>query len=193
MPPVMGAAAFLLAEISGTPYIEVIKVAAILPVSICISGSDDLPRGSKARSARHACSELPKFRELKKEIHLLLPIPILIVLLAFDFTPFIAAFYAICSAVVVSWFRRSTRMGPKKILEALANGARSSLSVGATVGVIGIVIGVTSLSGLANYFQQFVIFLSGGHLALLVLLIIIAGIFVGMGMPTTPSMSSSSS
>ena len=78
-------------------------------------------------------------------------------------------------------------MGPKKIGEALVSGARSSLSVGATVGVIGIVIGVTSLTGLANYFQQFVIYLSGGHLFLVVLLIIIAGIFVGMGMPTTPS------
>jgi TRAP transporter 4TM/12TM fusion protein len=132
-------------------------------------------------------SELPKIKELMKEVHLLLPIPILITLLAFDMTPFIAAFYSICSAVVVSWFRKSTRMGPKKIFEALANGARSSLSVGATVGVIGIVIGTTSLTGLANYFQQFLIFLSGGHLFLVILLIIIAGVFVGMGMPTTPS------
>jgi TRAP-type uncharacterized transport system fused permease subunit len=55
------------------------------------------------------------------------------------------------------------------------------------VGVIGIVMGVTNLTGLANYFQQFIIFLSGGHLLLLVLLLIVAGIFIGMGLPTTPS------
>jgi TRAP transporter 4TM/12TM fusion protein len=188
MPPVMGAAAFLLAEISGTPYIEVIKVAAI-PACLYFASVaamiylEAVKRGLRGMPA----SELPKFSELKKEIHLLLPIPILIVLLAFEFTPFIAAFYSICAAVVVSWLRKDTRMGPKKILDALVRGARASLSVGATVGVIGIVIGVTSLTGLANYFQQFVIFLSGGHLALLVLLIIVAGIFVGMGMPTTPS------
>jgi TRAP-type uncharacterized transport system fused permease subunit len=78
-------------------------------------------------------------------------------------------------------------MGPQKIFNALVGGARSSLSVGATVGVIGIVIGATSLTGLANYFQQFLIYLSGGHHFLVILLIIIAGIFVGMGMPTTPS------
>ncbi len=122
-----------------------------------------------------------------KEVHLLLPIPILIALLAVDFTPFIAAFYSICATVVVSWFRKETRMGPKKVFQALVAGARSSLSVGATVGVIGIVIGVTNLTGLANYFQQFVIYLSGGHLFLFILLVTIAGLFVGMGLPTTPS------
>jgi TRAP transporter 4TM/12TM fusion protein len=188
MPPVMGAAAFLLAEISGTPYVEVIKVAAIpaclyfLSVGVIIY-LEAVKRGLRGMPA----SELPQIRELMKEIHLLLPIPILIVLLALDFTPFIAAFYSICSTVVLSWFRKSTRMGPKKIFEALVGGARSSLSVGATVGIIGIVIGVTNLTGLANYFQQFVIYLSGGHLFLLIFLIIIAGIFIGMGLPTTPS------
>jgi TRAP transporter 4TM/12TM fusion protein len=188
MPPVMGAAAFLLAEISGTPYIEVIKVAAI-PACLYFASVaviiylEAVKRGLRGMPA----SELPKFSQLKKEIHLLLPIPILIVLLSFEMTPFIASFYSICATVIVSWARKDTRMGTKKILDALVRGARASLSVGATVGVIGIVIGVTSLTGLANYFQQFVIFLSGGHLALLVLLIIIAGIFVGMGMPTTPS------
>jgi TRAP transporter 4TM/12TM fusion protein len=188
MPPVMGAAAFLLAEISGTPYVEVIKVAAIpaclyfLSVGVIIY-LEAVKRGLRGMPA----SELPQIRELMKEIHLLLPIPILIALLALDITPFIAAFYSICSTVVLSWFRKETRMGPKKIFEALVGGARSSLSVGATVGIIGIVIGVTNLTGLANYFQQFVIYLSGGHLFLLIFLIIIAGIFIGMGLPTTPS------
>jgi TRAP transporter 4TM/12TM fusion protein len=188
MPPVMGAAAFLLAEISGTPYIDVIKVAAI-PACLYFASVgviiylEAVKRGLRGMPA----SELPKFSQLKKEIHLLLPIPILIVLLTFEMTPFIAAFYSICATVIVSWFRKDSRMGPKKIFAALVGGARASLSVGATVGVIGIVIGVTSLTGLANYFQQFLIFLSGGHLFLVILLIIIAGIFVGMGMPTTPS------
>jgi TRAP transporter 4TM/12TM fusion protein len=188
MPPVMGAAAFLLAEISGTPYIEVIKVAAI-PACLYFASVgviiylEAVKRGLRGMPA----SELPKVRELMQKIHLLFPIPILIALLALEFTPFIAAFYSICATIALSWLRKDTRMGPKKIYEALVSGARSSLAVGATVGVIGIVIGVTSLTGLANYFQQFVIYLSGGHLFLVVLLIIIAGLFVGMGMPTTPS------
>jgi TRAP transporter 4TM/12TM fusion protein len=188
MPPVMGAAAFLLAEISGTPYVEVIKVAAI-PACLYFASVgviiylEAVKRGLRGMPA----SELPRLRELMKKIHLLFPIPILIALLALEFTPFIAAFYSIGATIVLSWFRKDTRMGPQKVYEALVSGARSSLSVGATVGVIGIVIGVTSLTGLANYFQQFVIYLSGGSLFLLILLIIIAGIFVGMGMPTTPS------
>jgi TRAP transporter 4TM/12TM fusion protein len=188
MPPIMGAAAFLLAEFSGTPYIEVIKISAVpaclyfLSVAVIIY-LEAVKRGLKGMPA----SELPKMKELAREIHLLFPIPILIVLLAFDITPFIAAFYTICATVILSWFRKDTRMTPKKILEALVSGARSSLSVGATVGVIGIVMGVTNLTGLANYFQHFIIYLSGGHLLLLILLLIVAGIFIGMGLPTTPS------
>lgn len=188
MPPIMGAAAFLLAEFSGTPYIEVIKIAAIpaclyfLSVAVIIY-IEAVKRGLKGMPA----SELPQMKVLAREIHLLFPIPILIVLLALDMTPFIAAFYTICATVVLSWFRKETRMTPKKIIQALVSGARSSLSVGATVGVIGIVMGVTNLTGLANYFQHFIIYLSGGHLLLLILLLIVAGIFIGMGLPTTPS------
>ena len=120
-------------------------------------------------------------------MHLLLPVPILIVLLAFDMTPFIAAFYTIGLTIIVSWFRKETRMGFTKILEALSEGARGAVSVGSIVGVLGIVMGVCSLTGLPNYFSQFIIYLSGGYLFSLVLLIIVAGLFIGMGLPTTPS------
>jgi TRAP transporter 4TM/12TM fusion protein len=188
MPPVMGAAAFLLAEISGTPYVQVIKIAAI-PACLYFASVgviiylEAVKRGLKGMPA----SELPRIRELMQSAYLLLPIPFLIVLLAFDITPFIAAFYAICATVAVSWMRKETRMGPKKIYQALVTSAKASLAVGSTVGVIGIVIGVTNLTGLANYFQQFVLYLSGGHLFLLIVLILIAGLFIGMGLPTTPS------
>jgi TRAP-type uncharacterized transport system fused permease subunit len=111
----------------------------------------------------------------------------LIALLALDFTPFVAAFYTICATIVVSWFRKESRMGLSKIVTALVEGARSSLTVGAIVGVLGIVMGACSLTGLPNYFNQFVVLLSGGYLFLLICLIIIAGLFIGMGLPTTPS------
>src|SRR3990172_5039595 len=188
MPPVMGAAAFLLAEISGTPYVQVIKIAAI-PACLYFASVgviiylEAVKRGLKGMPA----SELPQVRELMKEIHLLLPIPILIALLAMDITPFVAAFYTICATIVVSWFRKESRMGPAKIVTALVEGARSSITVGAIVGVIGIVMGTCSLTGLPNYFNQFIVFLSGGYLFLLICLIIIAGLFIGMGLPTTPS------
>jgi TRAP transporter 4TM/12TM fusion protein len=188
MPPVMGAAAFLLAEISGTPYVQVIKIAAI-PACLYFASVgiiiylEAVKRGLKGMPA----SELPQVREIMKEIHLLLPIPILIALLALDLTPFVAAFYTICATIVVSWLRKESRMGPSKIATALVEGARSSLTVGSIVGVLGIVMGACSLTGLPNYFNQFVVFLSGGHLFLLICLVIIAGLFIGMGLPTTPS------
>jgi TRAP transporter 4TM/12TM fusion protein len=188
MPPVMGAAAFLLAEISGTPYVQVIKIAAI-PACLYFASVgviiylEAVKRGLKGMSA----SELPSIREVMKGIHLLLPIPILIVLLAMELTPFVAAFYTICATIVVSWFRKESRMGLSKIIRALTEGARSSITVGSIVGVLGIVMGACSLTGLPNYFNQFVVFLSGGHLFLLICLIIIAGLFIGMGLPTTPS------
>jgi TRAP transporter 4TM/12TM fusion protein len=188
MPPVMGAAAFLLAEISGTPYVEVIKIAAI-PACLYFASVgviiyiEAVKRGLRGMPA----SELPQIREVWNEIHLVLPIPILIVLLILDVTPFIAAFYTIGATVGVSWLRKEFRMGPGKILEALVGGARSSVTVGAVVGVLGIVMGTCNLTGLPNYFSQFVTYLSGGHLFLLILLIIFAGLFIGMGLPTTPS------
>jgi TRAP transporter 4TM/12TM fusion protein len=188
MPPVMGAAAFLLAEISGTPYIEVIKIAAI-PACLYYAAVAVIIRleAVKLNLKGLPASELPKYRDVFRQLHLLLPIPILIVLLAFEMTPFIAAFYTILATIIVSWFRKETRMGFSKILEALSEGARGAVSVGSIVGVLGIVMGVCSLTGLPNYFSQFVIYLSGGYLFSLVLLIIIAGLFIGMGLPTTPS------
>jgi TRAP transporter 4TM/12TM fusion protein len=188
MPPVMGAAAFLLAEISGTPYIRVIKVAAI-PACLYFAsvGIIIYLEAVKRRLRGMPASELPQIPEIMKEIHLLLPIPILIVLLVMDLTPFVAAFYTICATIIVSWFRKESRMGLSKIIRALVEGARSSITVGSIIGVLGIVMGACSLTGLPNYFNQFVIFLSGGHLFLLICLIIIAGLFIGMGLPTTPS------
>lgn len=188
MPPVMGAAAFLLAEISGTPYIEVIKIAAI-PACLYYASVAVIIRleAVKLNLQGLPASELPKYRDIFRKLHLLLPIPILIVMLAFDMTPFIAAFYTIIATIIVSWFRRETGMGFSKILEALSEGARGAVAVGSIVGVLGIVMGVCSLTGLPNYFSQFVIYLSGGYLFLLTFLIILAGLFIGMGLPTTPS------
>jgi len=188
MPPIMGAGAFLLAEISGTPYIEVIKVAAIPAILYFFSVGFIIYLEAVKRGLRGMpSSELPQIKELLRELHLLLPIPILIALLVIGYTPYVAAFYTICATVVVSWLRKETRMGPKKIFDALVNGATSSLTVGATVGVIGIVVGVTGLTGLANYFSQFITYLAGGQLLFVILLLIISGIFIGMGLPTTPS------
>ncbi|MHB8773050.1 MAG: TRAP transporter permease [Syntrophales bacterium] len=188
MPPVMGAAAFLLAEISGTPYITVIKIAAIPAILYYASVAVIIRLEAVKQNLQGLpASELPKFSDVARRLHLLLPVPILIVLLAFDITPFIAAFYTIGMTIIVSWFRKETGMGFSKIIEALAEGARGAVSVGSIVGVLGIVMGVCSLTGLPNYFSQFIIYLSGGYLFSLVLLIIIAGLFVGMGLPTTPS------
>ena len=188
MPPVMGAAAFLLAEISGTPYVQVIKIAAI-PACLYFASVgviiylEAVKRGLRGMPA----SELPQVREVMQQLYLLLPIPILIALLAADITPFVAAFYTIGATIAVSWFRKESRMGISKIITALVEGARSSIFVGSIVGVLGIVMGACSLTGLPNYFNQFVVFLSGGHLFLLICLVIIAGLFIGMGLPTTPS------
>ncbi len=121
MPPVMGAAAFLLAEITGTPYVEVIKIAAI-PACLYYAAVAFIIRLEAVKRGLRGLpsSELPKFGDVFRQIHLLLPIPILIVLLAFDMTPFIAAFYTIGATIIVSWFRKSSRMGLSKIIESLS-------------------------------------------------------------------------
>jgi len=85
----------------------------------------------------------------------------------------------------VSWFRKETRIGPKRFLEASRLGAENSLKIGATVGVIGIIIGVLTYSGLVLTFADIVIELAAGRLAMTILLIALASLVLGMGVPVT--------
>jgi len=187
LPPIMGAAAFLIAAFTDTSYLEIIKLAAV-PAILYFLGVGMMVHFIAAREGLKGLpkDQLPKlWTVIRQRGHLLLPIPILLTVLIAGFSPQRAAFAAIMSAVLLSYVRRDTRMGPRELLDALVSGARNSLTVGATAGVIGIIIGVVTMTGLGIKFSAIVLSLSGGILPITILLTAVGGYIIGMGVTIT--------
>ncbi len=187
LPPIMGAAAFLIAAFTDTPYLEIIKLAAV-PAILYFLGVGMMVHFIAAREGLKGLprEELPKlWTVIRQRGHLLLPIPILLAVLIGGFSPQRAAFAAIISAVLLSYVRKDTRMGPRELFDALVSGARNSLTVGATAGVIGIIIGVVTMTGLGIKFSSIVLSLSGGILPITILLTAVGGYIIGMGVTIT--------
>ena len=186
MPPIMGAGAFIMSEVTGIPYIK-IMAAAVLPAVLFYFSlyqvvhyeahkSGIKPLGSEDRQTALSI--------LKREGYHLIPIFLLIFVLIIGRTPNRACFLAIVSTVILSWMRRETRMGIREILEAMADGARGTLMVAAATACAGIVIGMITLTGLGLSFSSIIISLSYGHLLLALVFTMIASIILGMGIPT---------
>ena len=187
MPPIMGAAAFILAEFLGVPYLKVAAAAAIPAVLYFLSVGfvvdfEAQKRGLKGLPA----SELPSVvKILKKDAHLSLPLVVIVAMLVGGFTPYMAGFASIISVVAVSFLRAHTRLSLHSALQALNLGAQGAIVIAVTCAVAGIVIGCASLTGVAVKFAALILNLAGGKLYLALPLIMIASLFLGMGLPTT--------
>ncbi len=190
MPPVMGASAFLIAEILGITYLQVC-IAAALPALLYYAALFLMVDFEAAKGGIKGLprSELPS---LKKVILwgwlLILPPIVLVYLLAVtQYSPMRAALGAIICIVIVSLYRKETRMGFKKIINALEKGAMGALQVALACACAGIVIGVIVLTGLGLKLSGAMIDLSGGSLPLLLFLTMIASLILGTGLPTVPT------
>lgn len=190
MPPIMGAGAFIIADIVGVSYWTV-AIAAIIPSVLyfftAFFGVDFEAQKSNLRGLDP--SQVPVFREvILKEGYLLLPILVLLfsvtVLLN---SPIRAALLALATTVVVSYFRAQTRLGPRKLVEALVAGARGALEVAAACACAGIVVGMLNLTGLGQIIASVVIDLSHGVILIALMLSMLVCIVLGMGLPTTPA------
>ncbi|WP_374723936.1 TRAP transporter permease [Calidifontibacillus erzurumensis] len=186
MPPIMGAAAFLMAEFTGIPYWDIAKAAAI-PAILYFTGIWIIVHFEAKRTGLRGLTkeELPDKKEVLKKLHLLIPIIVIIALMSMGFTPIRSALLGILSIIVVAAFRKDTRMSIKDIFEALANGARTALGVAAATACAGIIVGVVTLTGLGLKFANGLIDLSGGNLILTLVFTMIASLILGMGSPTT--------
>lgn len=188
MPPVMGAGAFIMAELLGISYGDVI-VAAALPAILyyiglyCMVDLEAVKQGLRGLPS----SELPKvWWALKQGGHLIIPVVILLYQLIIAGTSIQkAGLYSIASVLVVSWFRKHTRMGLHRLILALKEGAMSSLSIAAVCATAGIIVGVVSMTGLGVMFSSGVVALAQGNLLLTLLFTAIICMFLGMGVPTT--------
>lgn len=186
MPPIMGAAAFLMAEFIGVPYMEIIKAAA-LPAILYFTGVWIITHFEAKRLGLRGLSkeEIPDKKEVLKKAYLLLPIVIIIGALMYGLSPERAAIIGIISTVVVGAVRKETRMSVADILAALAAGARVSLGIIAATACAGIIVGTVTLTGIGLKLANGLIDLAGGNLFLTLFFTMIASLILGMGTPTT--------
>ena len=211
MPPLMGAGAFLIAEYTNTPYLDIVKVS-ILPAIMYFAtvylfvhiialkqGMQGLPK-----------DELPQMRQVMKEgWHFLLPLAVLVWLLAMSMSPMRVGYYAVVTMVAVAviryalWFffvaprqgqpvtasavKDTLRAGIAKLIEGLELGARNAVAVSMACAVAGIIVGIVGLTGLGLKFSSMMLAFSGGNILLALLMVLLASLVLGMGLPVTAS------
>ena len=187
MPPIMGAAAFLMAEFTNIPYRRIIGAAAIPALLYYFGvwagvhfeakklGLKGIPR-----------EELPKFKRIMLDRgHLIIPLIAIIYLLVAGFTPMKAALWAIILSILASWLRKSTRISLKDIVKGLESGARGALGIIAATACAGIIIGVVTQTGLGLKLGSSLVQAAGGNLLLTLFFTMITSLVLGMGVPTT--------
>ena len=185
MPPIMGAGAFIMAEITGIPYTD-IAIAAIIPavlyfVSVFFMVDFEAAKlGMKGMRA----DEIPQFAKLVRQVYLFLPIIILIVALFLGYSVIRAGTYATAAAAVVSWLTPH-RMGPRAILKAFEMAGIMSIQIIAVCACAGIIVGVISLTGVGARFSNVLLDLAGVSQLLALFFAMCISILLGMGMPTT--------
>lgn len=187
MPPIMGAAAFIIAQnVPGIDYNDLI-VIAIIPSVLYFLGVMLAVHFEAKRHEIHGLppSELPTWKSLLTRIDLLLPLVIIIGTLLSGFTPTMAALYGIGTAFLLSFIRASTRLGPRGILDMFIAGARSALPVITACATAGIVAGTVTTTGLGGQLGRGLVDLAGGNFLVVLFMVMIACIILGMGLPTT--------
>lgn len=211
MPPLMGAGAFLIAEYTNTPYLDIVKIS-ILPAIMYFAtvylfvhiialkqGMQGMPR-----------SELPQMRQVMKDgWHFLLPLAVLVWLLVMNLSPMRVGYYAVITMVAVAVIRYALWYffvapgqgqpvtlsrtkdviwaGLTKLVEGLELGARNAVAVSMACAVAGIIVGVVGLTGLGLKFSSMMLAFSGGNLVLALLMVLLASLILGMGLPVTAS------
>ena len=185
MPPIMGAGAFIMAEITGIPYTE-IAVAAIIPAILyflsvyCMVDFEAARKGMRGMRK----DEIPLFSKLAKQVYLFAPIIILIAALFMGYSVIRAGTLATASAAVVSWLSPN-KMGIREILKALQLAGTMSIQIIAVCACAGIIVGVISLTGVGARFSSLLLGLAGVSQLLALFFAMCISILLGMGMPTT--------
>jgi len=185
MPPIMGAGGFIMAELTGMPYSHIMLVAIFPAIMYVFSVFVMVHYEAKKHNIRGEKSEHSAMSILKTEWYYTLPLIVITVLMLMGYSPGYSAIIGIVSCIVISWFHKETRIDLKGFVEASRGGTENSLKIGATVGVIGIIIGVLTYSGLVLTFADIVIELAGGSLVMTIFLIALASLVLGMGVPVT--------
>ncbi|WP_299280720.1 TRAP transporter fused permease subunit [uncultured Tateyamaria sp.] len=185
MPPIMGAGAFIMAEITGIPYTD-IAIAAIIPAILYFVSVYFMVDFEAAKLGMRGMreDELPKFRDMIRRVFLFLPIIILIAALFMGYSVIRAGTLATAAAAVVSWFT-PYRMGPRSIAKAFELAGTMSIQIIAVCACAGIIVGVISLTGVGARFSSVLLSIADTNQLLALFFAMCISILLGMGMPTT--------
>ncbi|MCH8238156.1 MAG: TRAP transporter fused permease subunit, partial [Proteobacteria bacterium] len=191
MPPIMGAGVFILATLTQTDYLS-IAVMNVIPAVLFFGfvllmvDLEAVRTGIKGLPA----DEIPRVRDvLRRGWHFFVPLVVVVTLLFKGYSPDLGAFWGTVSALVLSWLRKETAMGPRDIFRGLVAGAHNNTSAGAAIGSLGVIIGGIILSGLGLKFSAVLVEFAGGSLLLTVSLVTVISVIIGMVSSTTGSFS----
>ena len=185
MPPIMGAGGFIMSELTGVPYSTIMLVAVFPALTYFFSVYVMVHYEARQHDIRGEKSQTSAGEIFRRGWYYVLPLVVITILMLVGYSPAYSAILGMLTCIAVSWVRKDTRIGPQRFLEAARAGAENSLKIGATLGVIGIIIGVLTYSGLVLTFADIVIALADGRLWLTILLIALASLILGMGVPVT--------
>lgn len=185
MPPIMGAGAFIMAEVTGIPYTD-IAIAAIIPAFLYFLSIYFMVDFEAAKLGMRGMrdDELPKIRNMIKQVYLFLPIIILIVALFVGYSVIRAGTLSIVAAAVVSWLTPQ-RMGPRAIVKAFDLAGIMSIQIIAVCACAGIIVGVISLTGVGARFSSLLLGMAAASQLMAMVFAMAISILLGMGMPTT--------
>ncbi|MFL0583151.1 TRAP transporter permease [Solibacillus silvestris] len=188
MPPIMGAAAFLMVEFigRGITYWDIAKAAAI-PAILYFTGIWIMTHFEAKRLGLRGLKddEMPDRSKVFKKIYLLIPIVLIIILMMSGVPVIHAALYGIISCIIVGFINPDVKFGFKEIIDGMVDGARSALAVAAATACAGIIVGVVVKTGLGLSLANSLVKLAGGSILLTLFFVMIASLILGMGAPTT--------
>jgi len=189
MPPIMGTTAFIIAEVTGTPYLQIIR-AAIIPAIIYYAALFFVIDAYSGKKKLKGISK-ENLPSAKKELmycgHMVLPLILLLIFLFMGYTPLRAGFVCLISTLFISFMRKNTRIGFNVAKEAMCNAARQCVEVVCATSCAGIIIGSMYLTGLGSKLAAIILAIAGGKLITTLLLTAISCIILGMGMPCVAS------
>ena len=187
MPPIMGAGAFIMAQMTHIPFVTIISVSVLPAILYFASIAFYINIHAKEHNIKGEDNDIKILPILREGFHFIIPLSTLVGLLVYGFTPTYAAGIAIIAIILSSYLTKNKRMGIKEILEALALGSQNMVVTGVLLIAVGVIVGVINISGVGITFSQLIMEWSNNSLFIAIVLIALASLVLGMGLPVTAS------
>ncbi|MBE0495351.1 MAG: TRAP transporter fused permease subunit [Campylobacterales bacterium] len=187
MPPIMGAGAFIMAQMTNIPFATIVAVSVLPAILYFASIAVYIHIHAKENNLEVEVDDINIWPVLREGFHFIIPLATLVGLLVYGFTPTYAAGISIIAIIASSYLTKYKRMGIKEVLEALSLGSQNMVITGVLLVSVGIIVGVINISGIGIIFSQLIMEWSGGKLIIAMVLVALASLVLGMGLPVTAS------